>query len=154
MVDIQVSVCGRPRGVISCFPGHEAERVNRNWRAATGLCHTFQGILTQIVDAKRVLTPSQVWTAWVATIPENVRPRLLERNLLRDTSRELQRLETRCVLKPGSSTDGAGSSAMRTVSNWMFAEALGEFDTGPSIFGPHQPSLGVLEYVPAVLLHA
>lgn len=102
-----------------------ASRTTSEIVTAAEACSLFIQSSTSSSRSWRLEDCIDVWTAWSATIPFDTLPRLDDRDVLRDTASALKRLGTRCVVQTGASTDGAGSTAMRTISAWMFAEALG-----------------------------
>lgn len=66
-----------------------------------------------------------VWDIWAATVPVVLRPRYDIRDRLREIALELRKLGSPCVLEAASTLDGAGSCAVRTLSNWVLAEEIG-----------------------------
>lgn len=66
-----------------------------------------------------------VWNAWAATVPDVLHPRYDVRDRIRETALALRNLGSPCLLDAAKTLDGAGSSAIRTLSNWVLAEEIG-----------------------------
>lgn len=66
-----------------------------------------------------------VWTAWGGTIPRVMRRDWFNRELWRGVAEELRRLGTPCLVETQHTSDGAGSSWIRHMAAWIFAEEVG-----------------------------
>ena len=66
-----------------------------------------------------------VWAAYGDTIPLGQQPRLPFVDIWRETAMELRRAGSPCLVASNPGTDGLGSSTIRHLSAWIFAEEMG-----------------------------
>lgn len=66
-----------------------------------------------------------VWTSWLSVLPRYVYGPFRERQLLVEVAQELRQRGMPCLVQSGAYNDGVGSSAIRHVAAWMFAEEIG-----------------------------
>lgn len=59
------------------------------------------------------------------TVPPGLRRRLPDADLWRQTASELRRLGFPCLIAPTLPSDGVGSSTIRHLASWIFAEQMG-----------------------------
>lgn len=67
----------------------------------------------------------EVWTQFGDTMPEGQHRRLPHVDTWRDTATELRRAGSPCLAASKPSGDGAGSSTIRHLASWIFAEEMG-----------------------------
>lgn len=70
-----------------------------------------------------------VWDGWTQTVPEEGMGNtpISIRAPLRRFAKELRDAGSQCYLTALKSIDGAGSSAMRSITTYMLAQEIGEF---------------------------
>lgn len=66
-----------------------------------------------------------VWNGWAATLEEQQLMPWAYREMFTDMSTELRQRGKPCVVESVNYPDGAGSSAVRHLATWMFAEEMG-----------------------------
>lgn len=67
----------------------------------------------------------EVWTQFSETMPQGQHRRLPYVDTWRDTAIELRRAGSPCLAASNPSGDGAGSSTIRHLASWIFAEEMG-----------------------------
>lgn len=67
----------------------------------------------------------EVWTQFSDTLPQGQQRRLPHVDLWRETGLELRRAGSPCLAASNPSRDGAGSSTIRHLASWIFAEEMG-----------------------------
>ena len=68
---------------------------------------------------------TEVWTQFVDTIPLELQQRMGLVDIWRGTATELRRQETPCLAAGEPTGDGIGSSTIRLLGSWIFAEEMG-----------------------------
>lgn len=66
-----------------------------------------------------------VWTSWTSALPAYVFGPFPEREMLVDTATKLREHGFPCLVQSGAYADGVGSSSIRHLASWMFAEEIG-----------------------------
>lgn len=66
-----------------------------------------------------------VWTSWTNALPAHVFGPFPERAMLIGTATELRSRGSPCLVQSGNYSDGVGSSTIRHLASWMFAEEIG-----------------------------
>lgn len=67
----------------------------------------------------------EVWTQFTATVSDGLRRRHPEVDIWRDTALELRREGSPCILTSGGGGDGLGSTTMRNIATWVYAQEMG-----------------------------
>lgn len=66
-----------------------------------------------------------VWKRFTASVPPGLQRRLLHADIWRPVASELRRVGSPCLVASEPTSDGAGSSTIRHVAAWIFAEEMG-----------------------------
>lgn len=67
----------------------------------------------------------EVWEHFALTVPNGLQRRLPHVDLWRDTSAELRREGSPCLVASNPTSDGAGSSTIRHLATWIYSEQMG-----------------------------
>lgn len=67
----------------------------------------------------------EVWTRFVRTAPDVLQRRLSHVDVWKQAASELRRVGSPCLVASEPSSDGAGSSTIRHLAAWIFAEEMG-----------------------------
>lgn len=67
----------------------------------------------------------EVWTEFTDTIPRGQQKRLRFVDIWKDTATELRRAGRPCLAASKPTPDGVGSSTIRLLASWIFAEEMG-----------------------------
>lgn len=66
-----------------------------------------------------------VWTRYARTVPSGLQRRLPHVDIWRKAASELRRVGSPCLVASEPTSDGAGSSTVRHLATWIFAEEMG-----------------------------
>lgn len=66
-----------------------------------------------------------VWTRFTRTAPNGLQLRLPVVDMWKETASELRRVGSPCLVASEPTSDGAGSSTIRHLAAWIFAEEMG-----------------------------
>lgn len=66
-----------------------------------------------------------VWTRYARTVPSGLQRRLNDVDIWREAASELRRVGSPCLVASEPTSDGAGSSTIRHLATWIFAEEMG-----------------------------
>lgn len=66
-----------------------------------------------------------VWDTFALYVPQGMQRRFQYIDLWKDTAKELRRLGSPCLVAPPAIGDGVGSSTIRHLATWIYAEQLG-----------------------------
>ena len=66
-----------------------------------------------------------VWKRFTRTVPYGLHRRLTGVDTWRETAAELRRVGSPCLVASDPTSDGVGSSTIRHLATWMFAEEMG-----------------------------
>lgn len=66
-----------------------------------------------------------VWAQWSSVLPQHTLLGYMDRRLLQQTAEHLRREGLQCFVQLPQVGDGVGSSAIRSIITWMFAEEIG-----------------------------
>lgn len=66
-----------------------------------------------------------VWTRFVGTVPNGQHQRTRLADVWREAASKLRQVGSSCLVAPGTNLDGAGSTTIRHLAAWMFADEMG-----------------------------
>eukprot|EP00904_Undaria_pinnatifida_P013653 jgi/Undpi1/9418/HiC_scaffold_27.g11875.m1 len=66
-----------------------------------------------------------VWTRFARTVPNGLQRRLTDVDIWSEAASELRRVGSPCLVASEPTSDGAGSSTIRHLATWIFAEEMG-----------------------------
>lgn len=66
-----------------------------------------------------------VWSRYTSTVPNGLHLRLPTVDTWRQTASEMRRLGSPCLVAAEPTSDGAGSSTIRHLATWIFAQEMG-----------------------------
>lgn len=87
-----------------------------------------------------------VWTKWQNTYSTNFKRMSLNREIVRDSVQLLKQQGSNCVVRSTPVRDGAGSSTIRSIVAWIFAEDMGCQWVAPAWASVHQGRNGSAVY--------
>ena len=67
----------------------------------------------------------EVWTRFVRTVPIGLQQRQANVHVWREAASELRRVGSPCLVASTPTSDGAGSSTIRHLATWIYAEEMG-----------------------------
>lgn len=79
----------------------------------------------------------EVWTQFTSTIPVGLWQRLGYTDIWRETGAELRRAGSPCLAGSSGPSDGVGSTTLRLLSSWIFADEMGCDWVTPDWGRPH-----------------
>ena len=123
-------------------------RVARAWWATFVLGHLLLFFSSSVAAKTKIIEPAEacvdfasgggypesawtlddcmeVWTQFGDTMPQGQHRRLPHVDTWRETATELRRAGSPCLAASKPSGDGAGSSTIRHLASWVFAEEMG-----------------------------
>lgn len=66
-----------------------------------------------------------VWDEWIRSIQSPLREQYMDRQMVVETGERLRAQGSQCYAESPPVDDGIGSSAVRTIATWVFAEEMG-----------------------------
>lgn len=120
--------------------GMEAERKSFGTQACAEFSSSPPGTGWSFADCM------QVWSTWATTLREKEYQRYNHREIFNDTAAELRRRGSPCLVGSERYADGAGSSTIRYLATWMFAEELGCDWALPQLAGNRTDNDGIRLY--------
>lgn len=117
---LMFGICGEPRtGVVVAYT-----ELARNESYVNTACANFSED-RQAFSGWRHVDCVDVWMAWTTTMPSYAYGPFPERDMLKAGAPKMRQQGSPCVVQSGAYGDGVGSSTIRHVASWMFADDVG-----------------------------